>query len=167
MLTSRDNRLNSCKQNKRWVIMHHKCMKVLLSLALSSTHNVTASKILSYRSSRSLQYGLITTSWTSPSGAGLETIKSLLCNYTLLSLLYRLERPIIFLPHSKWTLYYNSRLIIQSGSWVSFSHMWPPLHPWQTGPEQVVQVLSGYPGRKALGNFRKIVLKSIVWKCFL
>lgn len=48
MLTSRDNWLNSCKQEKRWVKMHHECMKVLLGLALSSTHNVTASKIFSF-----------------------------------------------------------------------------------------------------------------------
>lgn len=77
--------------------------------------------IFIWLSFRSFQNGLIITSSTSCTG--LETVKSLLYNYTLLFLLYRLERPIAFVPHSKWTSYYNARLIIHSGSWSLF-HTW-------------------------------------------
>lgn len=134
-------------------------MEVLRSLALSCTHDVTASNIFWF--GYLLDLYNMDWSWHPELHPAAQVQRQesqrapLLYNYTLLSLLYRLEKPITFLSHCKWALYSHAQLIIQSGSWVSFLLMassssllgWP----WA---RHAGTMLSGYPGRRVHGHFQ-------------
>ena len=134
-------------------------MEILLSLALSSTHDMMASNIFWF----GYLLHLYNMDWSQHPELHpavqvqrrLSQKAPLLYNYTFLTLLYRLERPIMFLSHCKWALYYHAQLIIQSGSWISFllaaSSSSLPGWPWA---RHARTMLSGYPGRRVHGHFQ-------------